>query len=237
MLSTDFSVPETQLSTDNVIIRDDFLSQDTQTLDDLEPADGINNFTRIWMREHEAPELLSYEETAVNYIFATIQGQRDCISAITTGPDASLLSNLLSLELRRLTYLVNSYLRMRLEKLVKHAYYYKTHEVEKQSVSENQFIVRFINNFEADLRVKFLDKLPAEFASFPPNEDELENGISFDDAGPNLEQHVVCSSRIHVNGFIIDDYGGTTDLEPGTILCLPYRFVKDIVRRKQVDLV
>lgn len=238
MFSTDFTI-DTQLPLNDQteIPFQGFMSQDTQSFEDINPEKAVEEFLRIWMREHESPEILGYEETAVNYMFSTIQRQKDTISTIPPGPDSFLLSNLLSLEVRRLSYLVNSYLRVRLEKLVKNVYYYKSHEVEKQSFPENQFLNSFLDNLEADLRTKLLDKLPPQMASFPPTENELESGVSFDDVGPNLDQHVVCRSQVNMNGFVIDDFGGTTDLEPGTILCLPYRFVKELVRNKQADLV
>ena len=64
-------------------------------------ASLLQQFTEIWRLEHEAPELLHYEDRLVKSIFSLIAEQKQNIQDIPPGPDSSFLSNLLAFEVRR----------------------------------------------------------------------------------------------------------------------------------------
>ena len=61
----------------------------------------LQQFTEVWMLEHESPDLLPYEDILVKSVFSLIAEQKQNIQSIPPGSDSSLLSNLLAFEVRR----------------------------------------------------------------------------------------------------------------------------------------
>jgi GINS complex subunit 4 len=139
--------------------------------------------------------------------------------------------------------LVNSYLRMRIKKLILLPYYYQQNLLERQSQPEQRLLLQFISVHERDFQNHVLGKLPSDLVSVLENNNMHEGGDMeyIKDAPPNLCQHVVIRAKTFLPHVLIDDQDPmnpvTEDLNEGDVVLLQYRFVKDFVINKTVDLI
>lgn len=126
-----------------------FDSLDSQ-FDIDEPSSTITPIVRLrtaWINERCAPELLPFEEIAMESLLASIQKQVDLIeSERNTDADTNFEMTLVMTEIERAKFIIRSYLRTRLHKLEKYAAFIvrNQEQMDKLSDDETRFVIGYV---------------------------------------------------------------------------------------------
>jgi GINS complex subunit 4 len=136
------------------------------------------------------------------------------------------------MELERIRYLINSYLRYRLQKIENYTKYFLNEEENRQpedkraSESEMKYAQAYYELMENHFKQLI-------FRHIPPQQDDVEKRI----VRPNLMSNVI----IKVNnpcGTLVNSNDEEVDLnEVNTLHMLPYQLISDLLIKGDVDLV
>jgi len=141
------------------------LSSKEGASDELTPIEQLRQF---WINERAAPELLAYEGEVISFIRGVIDRRTQEIRQQQGKPEQGWLCTILSMEVERLMYMVNSYHRCRLKKIEMYAPYLlaKKEIHEKGSPAEIQFCKGFVDLLHAHLHGSFLQNLPPKMQAW-----------------------------------------------------------------------
>uniref|UniRef100_A0A914USW7 DNA replication complex GINS protein SLD5 n=1 Tax=Plectus sambesii TaxID=2011161 RepID=A0A914USW7_9BILA len=184
-------------------------------VDAVTPADVLQQLTEAWQNEGAAPELLPHRFDVVDSVLSQIEGMDENLRMY--GRNKSLKHDIHKMELDRIIYLNNSYLRRRLDKIENSAALLLEQDERrrrdglepKMSSNEQRYAEKYTQLQEDSFKRCVLDQLPVslqklELARLAPiaNTDELVfaealetcHGVSVPDPrddGPGFEQIVV----------------------------------------------
>jgi hypothetical protein len=120
-------------------------------------------------------------------------------------------------------------------------YYYQANLLDRQSIPEQRLLSQFISLYERDIQNNILGKLPPDLVSMlgiDMNGNEVEYAK---DSPPCLNQHVVARAKGFLPHVLIDGQDSlnpiTEDLNTGDVVLLQYRYIRDLVINKAVDLI
>lgn len=133
---------------------------------------------------------------------------------------------------------------MRIKKLITLPYYYQKNLLDRQSQPEQRLLLQFIGVHERDFQNHVMSKLSPDLVSVLENNNNMHEGEAVEyikDAPPNLSHHVVIRAKTFLPHVLIDDQDPlnpvTEDLNEGDVVLLQYRYVKDFVINKTVELI
>ena len=120
-------------------------------------------------------------------------------------------------------------------------YYYQTNLLDRQSIPEQRLLSQFISLYERDIQNNILGKLPPDLVAMLDNDTNGGENEFVKDSPPCLNQHVVARAKAFLPRVLIDDQDTlnpiTEDLNAGDVVLLQYRYIKDLVINKAVDLI
>eukprot|EP00698_Gefionella_okellyi_P006435 TRINITY_DN15785_c0_g1_i1.p1 TRINITY_DN15785_c0_g1~~TRINITY_DN15785_c0_g1_i1.p1 ORF type:complete len:222 (+),score=38.33 TRINITY_DN15785_c0_g1_i1:35-667(+) len=203
---------------------------DMDYLHEEEPP--LETLRRVWLNEYAAPEILQYHEEFVASIMAIVHEQQAIIANLEASVDemTTWSVNIYRLEVERILYVMKSYLRIRLQKIEKHAMAIMSSDMRDWlSDAEKKFANGLLTMTEDAFTSSFLKTLPAKFASM--SEEPMI-------PKPLLTNHVFCKPREdcgEIRKHELDD--AVIPLRANDIYALPYVLVRDFVHDGKVDLI
>ncbi|KAG0300981.1 GINS complex subunit [Dissophora globulifera] len=90
---------------------------DDKAEDNVDPATYVRHLTQAWINERAAPDVLRYEQKAVDKLLEKIEEQTAVVDELDSGDDTAMIVSILyQTELERVKFVLRSYLRARISK-------------------------------------------------------------------------------------------------------------------------
>eukprot|EP00045_Choanoeca_perplexa_P000518 m.14827 g.14827 ORF g.14827 m.14827 type:complete len:225 (+) comp10354_c0_seq2:119-793(+) len=207
--------------------------------DDQDGADALKTLRAAWINEKCAPELLRYEEEAVNSLNTLVhQQEADAKEGAHLNVQNKFHFNIYSMEIERIKYLLANYLRTRLWKVEAQARYLMSQRDEdpvdnvfyQLAASEQAFCQQYYHLIQEHAERAFLSQLGENFAKVP---DAAA-------APPNLNAHVFCkfSQAMDQLDLAEDDEEEMVinNLEVDDIYILRYKAIRQLLQDGRVHL-
>ncbi|KAI6189861.1 DNA replication complex GINS protein SLD5 [Aphelenchoides bicaudatus] len=213
------------------------------THDDLmEQEDGVTLYEavvqmkRFWTNERISKELLPHQFNYVSLLLEEIKSRIDQLDEVTDKANIEYGARIMDLE--RVQYIINSYIRVRLQKIEANAAAIVLEHMERQHLNKDDlldereltFAESFHNNRLDHFKTTFLEALPDQMKDLPvprssrntrslvhvTYKDGLESIPVFDMADPN-------------NELLVDlEYGGT--------YLVPFNSIQEQLEKSRLDL-
>lgn len=193
---------------------------------------------QLWLNEHFAPELLKFDSNFVLPLQQLIKKRED---ALYTTTDA-LHSFLKQLEIDRLKYMINCYLRARISKIEAQILYIMEREQEFDELlsdAEKKFVQGFVfckfftlSCRYSGIQKKFLDN---SFLNALP--ESLRDGDGTEkNEEPNLNQFVFCKFKERIGDVSVSDEE-TEVVNQNDILITRYHTIRQILQQDKLELI
>ena len=191
-------------------------------------SSNISKLRQAWIDEKIAPELLPYKNELIIYIKKIIQKQKDYIDEQleTDSIKNSFTCTLYKIELRRIEYILISYLRIRLKKIEKFVVYLLEPKAKRYikllSKAEYNYAMDYLKMIEENFNTTFLRLIPSQYRRL-----DDPNMI----VKPNIDQYIFVK--------VLSDLGEQYfDNEPvvlnhGDILAVKYKHFKGLLNSEQ----
>lgn len=211
-------------------------------LDELEPYTSAKNSTMVtrlktaWQNEQLAPDLLKYEHEVLEYLLEATRKQQEIIDKQSNSIESHFQAQLLSMELERVKYMLQSYLRIRLWKIQKFHQHLMESAKDRDLLSEGEqfFLEKYNEMVLQHLHTSFLKDLSEQLQSTTGSDGFRVNMVP----QPDLGQFVCCRVKEDVGNFQIDeDAAEGVALSKGLVLVLPYRPIRPLLLTEKVELI
>lgn len=208
----------TQPATQPMAIDEYFQDDDNDDGDEDGGEESLETqFQRVWLNERESPCVLPHRTELVRDMYRACRSLQRRMDSLPNNRDGPLLRTIYRMQLRRLTYLVNSYLQCRLGKVLNDP----NTGIECLSTQERSFRDLFIDHVERKLHSEYVSKL------LLPEHDLLKK-VAFEDAGT---RHVIAKAIKPIGELLIDDYEQViVSLTAGNCIVVQWQFVEHLVR-------
>ncbi|KRT79028.1 hypothetical protein AMK59_8390, partial [Oryctes borbonicus] len=194
----------------------------------LTAAEVIELMEEAWRNEKFAPEMLPQKSEVVDCLLGQISYMEENLRNLKS---TDFQKSIHQLEVDRLRFLVNSYLRQRLQKI--EAYVFVILKQEEQRLERNEDL--YLTNSELEFAKNYKESIEQHFdeiLGFWPGlpSDEWKN----DPVTPNINSFVFLKSKNEIEGVVIDD--GTeeeedlVDFKIGSQLIISYNSVSNLVK-------
>ncbi|KAL5720709.1 hypothetical protein ACHQM5_013352 [Ranunculus cassubicifolius] len=190
---------------------------------------------RAWRNEKASPEILQFEPGLVQQVRKKIQKMEDTVAEYENNSTDPLTVSLYQMDLDRTQFLLRSYLRIRLQKIEKYMLYItKSAEMRNRlSKQEQKFAESCKDNIEKHLTQSVLSKLPPAYKSIwkqfiSSEEDDMV-------PEPELETFVFCKIKETIGSYQIGSE--IMDLVEDDLWVMPYKVVKPLMEKGQIDMV
>jgi len=200
----------------------------------------VTRLKTAWLNEQLAPDLLPYEQEVVDALLEKTQEQQETIDENSHEVDTHFMIQLFQMELERVKYMLQSYLRIRLWKIQKY-HQFVSQKNPKQynllSVQEQKFLKGYSRTVEAYLSASFL--------SFMPDNKEVRSLLGTDSLGlnmvpePNTDTFIFVRVNEDIGEYQVDtgEAGETESLMKDDVLLLPYHPIKPLLLKKKLELI
>lgn len=192
---------------------------------------GVKEILQAWLNEKNAPELLKFPSQALSELNELVEQQDQIIAqSAVESVSKAFFSNLLQMELDRVKFIIRSYLRTRLTKIQKYAFYILQTPEQRQLLSSEEY--EFLKGYVTLLETHFTESCLKDFP------EDLQNLANMDMiAQPDLNTHVFCKVENDVGEFELEDSPtdrSTTTLSKGDQYILRYNPIKSLVESNDV---
>lgn len=165
---------------------------DTDEVEEISSAaQVVQKFQEWWISERNCPVLLPYQGDLVDCLLDQLEHMRQGLAQLKAN---DLRASLHRLEVERIQYLINDYLRCRLQKIHKILPQKPASDVEELlSEQERTFVEEIINASQAYFHEAGLSHMPAGMQQFslPPKEEEKDH-------------YVFCRVKKSAQGLMVD---------------------------------
>lgn len=162
-----------------------------------ENVEYVNNDIQIllnaWINEKTSPELLQFQDVVLVLLEL-------CETQVLKIQNMATERSILELEIARIQYLIKSYLRVRLQKIEKYAFYYENNESFKLSAQEQEYLKEYSRILKEYLLESGLETFPNALHGFDDYVGDL-NMIS----SPNLNSSVVCKVLDNIGEVLVHE--------------------------------
>jgi len=210
---------------------------DASSDEEVTTAEIIVRLTKAWEAEKLAPELLVPFEDEINAIRGELVSMEGNLR--TLEPTDMRLS-IHRMEVKRLRYIIASYLRLRILKIQEYAWYYanqlQTHRGPRKSLpfmnDEILFLRDYVNNLDGFLLDVVLKNMPMHFQSFGK---EIRLQLR---KPPNLKRFVFFRSHMtcEINFLDGNNENETIEIEEGGQYIMPYISLRRYINHGEVTL-
>uniref|UniRef100_A0AC34GYV3 DNA replication complex GINS protein SLD5 n=1 Tax=Panagrolaimus sp. ES5 TaxID=591445 RepID=A0AC34GYV3_9BILA len=225
---------------DGVDISDgSFGAQDGEEVIDLEEA--IKRFKQAWMNEEASPKLLSSQYELVHAIVQQIDEFETSTANYTQKQKLDLSYNIRRMEISRLQYIINSYIRTRLRKIEKDPVgILKEHEDRINGVStsteelleekEGEFAEKYFESTRKLLLDEFLNEFAAGLQKIPRIKEQNSTArVFFEVLVDNCESITVPKLKDKELEFIVP-------LAKGDRFLAPFKCVEELLEKGHIKL-
>ena len=200
--------------------------------DELIENDLYKRLQRCWMQERRCPELLPYDETAIEEIQEKMEEQQDMVDQLesTGDPVEALMSTLGQMDLDRTKFALSDWLTCRLSKIEAHPIHMRD-MVDHMSDAEIEYLKHYGALMEHHLRQTVLDHIPDAW------QDLAEDGMV---DLPNEDGYYFwkVKEKLYVNDEEEEQYQSTDNLQHdvGTCLVAKYKDMKQRFKEGKVEI-
>lgn len=214
-----------------------------ETPEEAALVSDVDRLKIVWRNEKAAPEILAYQSDLISRLSEQIQLMEETIADSSSEPNQSLQIHLFTMDVNRASFLVRSYLRVRLSKIEEHPLQIcNDPEIfERLSEREQEFARGIVDCMGKHFGQSFLDKLPDGYRSM------LRQGGVNEENRPNpfdmipkasLESFVFCRTKSAVEDLQLDETGDeTVSWTPDELFILRYRPVKQLLEENAIELI
>lgn len=201
--------------------------------------EAIDIMRMVSINEEFSPEILQYHDDAAQVIRTLVEEQTKLVDEEedTEEEGISFESQLKRMELDRVNYLLRQYFRVRIKKIEKTVLYITKDKdsgvYDRLSPAEQTFALGYLDLVEDHFKKSFLSMLPEKVGV-------LDKDGNVDHAtGPNLDKFVFCRVKNPVGRFAVGQAASddALDFNPGDIICVRYRSIKELLEREDVELI
>mmetsp|Transcript_30071 Transcript_30071/g.41954 ORF Transcript_30071/g.41954 Transcript_30071/m.41954 type:complete len:228 (-) Transcript_30071:175-858(-) len=207
--------------------------------DEDESKNVVELLKQCLFNERAAPELLVFEADIVQAAKQALEAHteslveaRDNVQAEDDNHNTFQFS-LFQMDIDRVTYLLNAYLRTRLKKIEKFVLYILQDQDDRLSTDEYKFAEGYLNLTEEHFIKSFLQFIPDKFRELTDN-DKLVDMVP----RPSLQQHVFLRVNTDVPAFpLTEDGEQEVDLAKGDVFAASYFVFKDLLAEDKIALI
>ncbi|XP_023210503.1 DNA replication complex GINS protein SLD5-like [Centruroides sculpturatus] len=175
----------------------DFMEEGENQEELTTPGAVLQKLEEVWLNESLAPELLPYESELVDCMLDQVQHMEENLLKSSKKADFRIMIH--KMELTRISYIINNYLRIRLKKIEKYGAHY-LEEVKKRpdlmSLNEQRFAKSYITSIKSYLHNVILQHLPLNMQ----NLDMAAVGQK-----PNVDSYVFLEAKQNCNGVLLEE--------------------------------
>ncbi|GBG31710.1 DNA replication complex GINS protein SLD5 [Hondaea fermentalgiana] len=197
----------------------------------------VDLLRRALLNEKGAPELLHYEALLVKHLKEAVDRQQEVVDELQTNVSNMMRSMMYQMELDRVNYLIVEYLRTRLRKIERHAFFIIKHEEMRDRLSEAE--LRFAQRF-ADLQASHLRKLAlSKMPEVHQKLDDQNNQVNMSTLifpEPDLDSFVICQVLDDIGDIELEE-NNIVSMNAGELVAIRYWPIRDFVRQGSVALV
>ncbi|KAG0270029.1 GINS complex subunit [Actinomortierella ambigua] len=202
----------------------------------IDPEKYLEHLTQAWVNERAAPEILPYEQEAVQGLLDKIDQQLGVIDDLDEGNDSAIILLIIyQTELERVKYVLRGYLRARISKIERFGQYLlESNEMKSRlSPAEQTYVESYIRLTMKHFNSSFLNE-------FPPSLQQQDD-VVFDRrismvSKPNLSEAVFCRVVKPIGDWELDAEE-TVVLAPGQIYIFRYEHIRPLLLQGQVELI
>lgn len=203
-------------------------------------AQVIQKLEEVWVNEKLCPDLLPYESELVECLLDQIQHMERSLQKIKKG-DFRIVFH--KMELDRIRFVLNSYLRTRLEKVEKFGAYYLNQQ------SSGEFDVYQMSNEERDFARTYHKNAKNYLLDVMDNMPSNMQNLKMEDVAgqPQIDQSVFIKVKKESRGIMLEESstiltpaGGDdeiVDLEKGTQHILRYKPIAHLLKNGALKLI
>ena len=211
---------------------------------ELTAFEVIQSLEKAWINELHAPELLQPQMDEVNCLLEQMKMIEDNLKNLDKN-EASFSGPIHKMELSRIRFMIASYMRLRLQKIQKHAHYLSKrdeNELEtKLTTEEATFLMKYKENIDklfSNLALKHIPQKASSFSKFG----ETSGNPPGDPPMPNVRSTVFVKALEDINGVYIEDEAGRDrdedfDMEKDNQYIIGYKSVAHLVKNGVVKMI
>ncbi|GAA95619.1 uncharacterized protein L969DRAFT_85312 [Mixia osmundae IAM 14324] len=211
-----------------------FAEEDALLLDDTQTNESqIETLRRHWQNERMAPEVLPHQEDLVDSLLEQIEQQTDAVNLLKDGDSTSeelhFQLMLVQTDMERVKWLLQSYLRTRMDKIERFAQYLLADAEAKAKLTslESEYLTRYQRMVDKLMVNSFVKGLPERLQAL-----DTEEMVEL----PDMRSGIICMVR-RACGPIQLPSGEELDLEPESIHLLQYHAIRPLLLRGDIRLV
>ncbi|KAI8078268.1 uncharacterized protein B0P05DRAFT_470691 [Gilbertella persicaria] len=195
-------------------------------------GEAAEELTTAWLNERNAPEVLPYERTLVEFLIETIERQA-IMEDMENHVENKFESMVYQTEIERIKYVVKSYLRCRLFKIEKFTLHLLRQPNLRDILSHQEIIYarRYQELIESHYHHTFLHQLPRT----QQKQDEVIQDMSMV-VEPNLDAPVFCRVLSNI-GHVEIGQSDSVLFEMGDIYILRYSDVQHYLKENKIKLI
>lgn len=199
------------------------------------PGAVLQKLEEVWINERLAPELLSYEGELIDCMLDQVQHMEENLHKASKKADFRIMIH--KMELTRIRYIINNYLRIRIKKIEK----YGAHLLEEvkrkpdlMSLEEQRFAKNYVSSIKNYLHNVVLQHLPLNMQ----NLDMAAVGQK-----PNIDSYVFLEAKQNCPGVLLEEdtiegkEEEIVDLKAGSQHLMKYRPISQLVKSGSVNLI
>lgn len=215
---------------------DDNNNDDDDDGESITPSQLVKEITIAWQNELCAPRLLPHMETVLDLMIEQIESMEENFSKCKD--QTSLKIILHKMEVQRLTYIINEYIRVRLKKIEKDVEMLQSENIERErtnapcllSSAEKVFAERYEVIKHRLMETNFLGRIPPALQRLPTAAIDMSaERVIIEVTSDKLEQVVIPE----MSDMLSDR---TVDLPPGSIHFIPYPSIAELLEANKVRL-
>lgn len=195
----------------------------------------VDLMRKALLNEKGAPEILPYEALLVKHLKEAVERQQDLVEEMQRNVRLMMQALVYQMELDRVNYLVVEYLRTRLRKIEKYAFFLVKDEnmMDLLSAAEQKFVRRFADLQASHMRKLALSKMPTVHQKLGDQNDQV-NMIP----EPNLDTFVLCRVQEDLGDVEVDPHNLSepAHMQTGDLFAIRYRPIKDLVKNGSIAL-
>ncbi|KAM3716586.1 DNA replication complex GINS protein [Dirofilaria immitis] len=232
-------IDELESSSSGVQIVDTMNESEAVEDDDDEsitPSQLVKEITIAWQNEICAPRLLPHMETFVDLMIDQLESMEENFNKCKDHTSLKIILH--KMEVQRLTYMINEYIRARLEKIEKDVELLRNEDFEREKTNVPRLLSSaervFAERYEAMKRhlmeTSFLERIPPALQSLPTIGLDMSAERVVIEVNSDKEEQAVIPEMTDMLS------ERTVDLPSGSIHFIPYPSIADLLEAKKVRL-
>ncbi|KAK6109440.1 hypothetical protein QQG55_36005 [Brugia pahangi] len=202
----------------------------------ITPSQLVKEITIAWQNEICAPRLLPHIETVVDLMIDQLESMEENFSKCKDHTSLKIILH--KMEVQRLAYIINEYIRARLKKIEKDVEVLQNEDIEREktnaprllSSAERVFAERYELIKRHLLEANFLERIPPALQRLPTTALDMSAERVIVEVTNDQQEQVIIPEMTDM----LSDR--TIDLPPGSIHFIPYPSIANLLEANKVRL-